>query len=357
MIISKYKNKRVIVTGHTGFKGSWLTLWLYLLGAKVLGISLPSKKNDHFSLLNIKNRINSRYINILDKKKIESAILNFKPDYVFHLAAQSLITKSLQQPFLTWKTNVIGTINLLESVKQIKKRVNCIFITSDKCYENLEKRSGYKETDRLGGEDPYSASKASAELAINSYFLTFLKSTKHRVVTARAGNVIGGGDWSHGRILPDCMNSIILGKKVKIRSLTSSRPWQHVLDIIYGYLLLGIKLSQNKKLNGHSFNFGPNKSVIKTTLNLILEIKRYWPALNYQKNKKRTFKETNCLVLNSSKANKKLKWKTNLNFSQTVKFTVDWYKDYYFIKKNKIKSTIYYVSKKQIDLYIKKFVK
>ena len=352
MILKKFKNKKVLVTGHSGFKGSWLSLWLHLLGAKVYGIGLKPKNESHFNYLNLSQKINSHYINILDKKKFEKKILSIKPDYIFHLAAQALVPTSIKIPELTWKTNLNGTINILETLIKLKKKTVCIFITSDKCYKNLEKISGYKENDELGGEDPYSGSKASAEIAINSYFKTYLKKTSHKIATARAGNVIGGGDWSEGRIIPDCMKSIFYQKKVKIRNLKSSRPWQHILDLVYGYMLLAIKLSENKKLNGNSFNFGPSISTINTIKQVLEEIKKSWSKLQFIQYKKKPIKETNILVLNSSKSKKLLKWKTCLSFKKSIKLTTNWYKEFYKIKKNSKKSEICFnLSSNQIKNY------
>ena len=192
-----FKNKKVIITGHTGFKGAWLSYYLHLLGSKVMGISLkPSTKPSLFEILELKKKINSNFINVLDKKKVEKKIKEFKPDIIFHLAAQALIKKSYDAPLETWKTNLLGTIHILEAIRKQKKKCLCVIITSDKCYKNLEKIKGYKEDDVLGGIDPYSASKAATEIAFKSYFFSFLKNTSHRFVTARAGNVIGGGDWS-----------------------------------------------------------------------------------------------------------------------------------------------------------------
>lgn len=357
MILKQFKNKKVLVTGHTGFKGSWLSLWLYLLGAKVYGISLKPNKESHFNYLNLKKKIKSYYLNILEKKKLEKKILSIKPDFVFHLAAQSLVGVSIKFPELTWKTNLIGTINLLETIMKLKKKTICIFITSDKCYKNLEKVSGYTENDELGGDDPYSGSKASTEIAIKSYFETFLKNSIHKISTARAGNVIGGGDWSNGRIIPDCMKSIFLNKKVKIRNLKSSRPWQHILDLSYGYMLLAIKLKKNNKINGQSFNFGPSRNTINTIKNLLKEIKKNWKKLNFIQYKRKPLKETNILVLNSSKSKKILNWKTNLSFKKSIYLTTNWYKEFYKIKKNKKKTEKYFnLSSQQIKKYQSKYL-
>ena len=357
MIFNEFKNKKVLITGHTGFKGSWLSLWLYLLGAKVYGISLKPIKESHYNYLGLNNKIKSYSINVIEKKKFEKKILSIKPDFIFHLAAQALVPRSIKIPKLTWITNLNGTINLLESLRKLKKKTVCIFITSDKCYKNLEKISGYKENDHLGGNDPYSGSKASAEIAINSYFETYLKNSIHKIASARAGNVIGGGDWSEGRIIPDCMKSIFLKKKVKIRNLKSSRPWQHILDLAYGYMLLAVSLKNNYDINGQSFNFGPSRNKINTIQNLLKEINKTWPKLKFIQYKKKPLKETNLLVLNSLKSKKLLKWKTNLSFKKSVNLTTIWYKEFYKMSNNKKKKEICFnLSSKQIKNYQSKYL-
>lgn len=351
---SFFKNKKVIVTGHTGFKGAWLTNYLHLLGANVMGISLkPSTKPSLFKVLKLDTKIKSNFINILEKNKIEKKILKFKPDAIFHLAAQAIIKKSYEVPLETWKTNLFGTINLLDSIKKQKKKCICVIITSDKCYKNLEKIKGYKESDMLGGVDPYSASKAATEIAFQSYFQSFLKNTNHRFVTARAGNVIGGGDWSSYRIIPDCVRSQSKGKKVKIRNLRATRPWQHVIEILNGYLNLAKKLSLNKKINGQSFNFGPKNSEIVSVKQILVYIQNYWPTFGWVKTDNKIINETKVLVLDTSKAKKVLKWKTRLKVKDALKLTVEWYRSFY--EKKLRKSSIKDLTDNQILNYHKKF--
>lgn len=352
MLIKKFKNKKVLITGHTGFKGAWLTLFLKIIGAKIMGISLrPQTKPSFFQIAKLDRDINNNFLNILNKEKLKKKIISFQPEFIFHLAAQPLITTASKRPYLTWKTNLLGTINILEIIRDLKKSCTCVFITSDKCYENLEKRSGYKETDRIGGSDPYSASKASAEIAIKSYFDSFLKKTNHLIVTARAGNVVGGGDWNYGRIIPDCMMAINKKKKVSIRNLNSHRPWQHVLEIVYGYLKLAILLKEKKHLNGESFNFGPSQKKIYKVMDILQEIKKVWNNFSWDKNNHRKIiKETNLLVLNCEKSKKILKWKPLLTFEKTIQLTLDWYKVYYEKRK---KSNIRKYSEKQILAYCK----
>ena len=345
-----FKNKKVLVTGHTGFKGAWLSFYLYLLGSKVMGISLkPSTKPSLFYILGLKNKINSNFIDILNKKEIEKKILKFKTDIIFNLSAQALIKESYINPLQTWNTNLIGSIHILEVIKNLKKRCSCVMVTSDKCYQNLEKKSGYKESDVLGGDDPYSASKAAAELAFKSYFKSFIQNTNHRIVTARAGNVIGGGDWSMNRIIPDCVKYMVNNKKVKIRNPKASRPWQHVLEILNGYLKLAKRLSLDKKINGQSFNFGPKNNEIVPVKNILEYIKDNWDGFEWIKSKNPIKNETEMLVLNTKKAEKILNWKTRLNVEAATILTIEWYKKFY---KNKKEITNF--TREQIINYHKK---
>ena len=349
-----FKNKKILITGHTGFKGSWLSYYLYLLGADVMGISLkPKIKPSLYEILNLKNKIKSNFINILDKKSLQKKIINFEPNIIFHLAAQAIIKESYNNPINTWSTNLIGSIHILEIIRNLKRPCTCVIITSDKCYKNLEKKNGYKENDILGGDDPYSASKAAAELAFKSYFNSFLKNTKHRIVTARAGNVIGGGDWSMNRIIPDCVKYKINNKKVKIRNPNASRPWQHVIEILNGYLKLAKKLSEDKKLNGQSFNFGPKNTEIVPVKNILEHIKNNWEGFKWIKSKILIKNETKMLVLNTKKAERILNWKTRLNVRAATILTIEWYKIFYQKKKNK--KIITEFTKKQIINYHEKF--
>lgn len=340
-----YKNKKVIVTGHSGFKGSWLVAWLDMLGAKIYGISLyPPSKNYHLKNLNFKRKMNSFKCDIRNKKKIENLIVKIKPDFIFHLAAQSLVRRSYLEPYVTWQTNLIGTINLLESLMILKNQCSVILVTSDKCYENHNPEKGLVENDKLGGEDPYSASKGCAEIAIKSYYKSFLeKNKKIRVVTARAGNVIGGGDWALDRIIPDLMRSWFTNKKLYLRNPKSVRPWQHVLEAVSVYLYLGYLLYKNKKIYGQSFNFGPdNKESNFSVLDLIKNFSNTF-KINLGYNLKKTFLEYNYLKINSTKAKNLLKWKPILNFKECCDFTKQWYQNYFICKKN-----ISHFTKKQI---------
>lgn len=345
-----YQNKKVLITGHTGFKGTWLASTLCVLGAKVYGLSLNNEKGSHYNNLNLGKRINNKKLDIRNFKKLKQHMRLVKPDIVFHLAAQSLVKTSYNKPLETWTTNVIGTLNLIECIKMINKKCIAVIITSDKCYLNQEKNSGYKENDLLGGIDPYSASKASAEGAFYSEFNSFLKFNKKiRIATARAGNVVGGGDWSSDRIIPDFMKSIANKKILNVRSPKAIRPWQHVLEPITGYLKLAYYLSKNIKLNGQSFNFGPSTVSRKTVKDILVHLNKKMILGKWtfaRSNKKNT--ETKVLILNSKLALKKLKWKTKLNFNETMNMTSEWY--YQFIFKKKI------ITFDQIRKFIKNYI-
>ena len=325
-----FRNSRVIVTGHTGFKGSWLTAWLKQLGAKVMGISLdPPTYPSHFGASKINLGIKDVRLDIRDKVKLEQKITAFKPNFVFHLAAQSLVGLSYKNPITTWQTNVFGTLNILESLRKLKNVCNVVIITSDKCYFNREIHYGYKETDILGGKDPYSGSKASAELLVKSYISSFFLSNKPkiRIATARAGNVIGGGDWANNRIIPDCVRSWSKNKKAELRNPNATRPWQHVLEAVGGYLCLAINLRFNKHLHGEAFNFGPNPNVDQTVAELLAAMATRWPGVQWQspEAENEDAPEATLLKLSCDKALFHLGWRAVLDFSEVVTFTVDWY--------------------------------
>ncbi len=354
-ILKNFKNKRVIITGHTGFKGSWLSLWLYMSGAKIMGISNGVlTKPSHFESIKLQNKIISINEDIRNLEKIKKLFVNFKPDFVFHLAAQSLVKKSYKNPIETYETNTIGTLNILESLRLIKKKCVAVIITSDKSYKNLEIKRGYKENDLLGGIDPYSSSKASAELVIQTYIKSFFKIKKNITIgIARAGNVIGGGDWSQDRLIPDCIKSWSRNKKVLVRSPRSTRPWQHVLEALSGYLVLSNKLSKNKKLNGEVFNFGPSNRKNFNVIDVIKNMKKTWKKVNWKIIKKnRLYHESSLLKLNSNKAQKILNWKCVLTFKETIELVASWYKTFYEKEKKNER-----ISMRQIRLYEKFFTK
>ena len=344
-----FKNKKVIVTGHTGFKGSWLVAWLDMLGCNVMGISLdPNTGDNHFKILKKNIKIIDHRSDIRNEKSLKRLIIKFKPDIVFHLAAQSIVSTSYKFPKLTIETNVLGTLNLLTSLNELKNKCTAVLITSDKCYKNKEMSKGYKEDDELGGEDFYSSSKASAELIIHSFYQSFIKNKNKflRIATARAGNVVGGGDWSKNRLMPDCMRCWSKNKKVILRNPNSTRPWQHVLEALSGYLHLAYQLNKNERINGESFNFSNNKIKNFTVLKFIKGIKKYWKNANWKIIKKSVFYESKLLQLNNIKAKKILKWDNKLKLVDTIKLVSEWYIAYY--KNKKI------LTKEQILFYMQK---
>lgn len=351
-----FSGKKILITGHTGFKGSWLSLWLIKCGAKIYGISkdIPTAPS-HYKELKLSKELNEYFFKIQNQKKCEKVIKKIKPDFIFHLAAQSIVKKSYINPSSTWYTNFLGTMSLIETLRRlkIKKNLYVILITSDKAYKNLELKRGYQENDVLGGEDPYSASKGSAEILINSYVKCFFKKSKIKFAVARAGNVIGGGDWSYERLIPDCIKSWSKNKNVILRSPNSIRPWQHVIEVLYGYLKLSYYLKNRTKLNGEAFNFGPsNKSKLRV-IELVKIMKNNWKKVNWKllPRNKTSYKETKLLSLNSNKARKKLNWRCILTSKQTIKMVSDWYRSYYTRKVN-VKN----LSIKQINYYEKKLL-
>tara|TARA_B100001250_G_C19813438_1_gene796948 strand:+ start:306 stop:1382 length:1077 start_codon:yes stop_codon:yes gene_type:complete len=331
-----FKNKKVIITGHTGFKGTWLTLWLINLGANIVGISKDIHGSpSHYKDLKIEKKVRSYYFDIKDIKKLKKIFLKFKPDFVFHLAAQSMVKKSYSEPYETFLTNSLGSLNVLESLRVINKKCNLVMITSDKVYKNLEIKRGYHENDELGGKDPYSASKTAAETIIKSYS-DMMKNSKIKIAVARAGNVIGGGDWNKNRLIPDCVKAWGNNKKVFIRNPNSTRPWQNVLDVVRGYLILAIKLNTSKNLNGEIFNFGPNKSENFSVIQIVEHLKVNWKNVKWtiKSSKNNNIHESKLLKLNSNKSQKLLGWKCKMSLQQSLKHTIEWYKNYY--KKRKI---------------------
>ena len=326
-----YKNKKVFITGHTGFKGSWLSLWLNKLGADVCGYSLsPNTNPSMFLSLDIQNKIKKSTIaDILDKKSLEEAIDNFKPDIIFHLAAQPLVRKSYSEPFLTYNTNVIGTLNVLEAARKCNTVKAFVNVTTDKCYENKNQQQGYKETDPMGGYDMYSSSKACSEILSASYRNSFLNNEGYLLATARAGNVIGGGDWAQDRLIPDCIRSIEENKAIELRNPDSTRPWQHVLEPLGGYLLLGQKLLENDRTFADGFNFGPSENSNHKVLDVVNKITNLYNKGEIVVNKKDNLHEAKLLSLNIDKAKKLLGWEPVYNWETATEKTVDWYKNFY----------------------------
>ena len=329
--INFYKNKKILITGDTGFKGSWLSFILINLGAEVYGYSLPPKsKDDLYLKLNLSNRINHLDGNLLDKERLNLYINQIEPEIVFHLAAQSLVIDSYDDPVNTFETNILGSMNLLESVKNSKSVKSLVYVTSDKCYKNNEWIWGYRENDELGGNDPYSASKAAAEIIFSSYKVSFFDKINHLgVASVRAGNVIGGGDWAKNRIIPDIVRSIKDDLPINIRNPNSTRPWQHVLDPLNGYMLLAQSLYLEPSKFSGSWNFGPTYSSIQNVLYLTNKsIALFNKGSIFINQNENNHHESNALHLNCDKANLKLNWKPVWNFEQTMIQTILWYKNY-----------------------------
>ena len=325
-----YRGRRVFVTGHTGFKGSWLAFWLRQLGAEVAGYSLgvPTTPSN-FALLDLETQVQHTDGDIRARAHLAAAIDAFRPDMVFHLAAQSLVRRSYADPVTTFETNTMGMVNLLECVRERPWIEVAVVITSDKAYRNDEWCWGYRETDALAGRDPYSGSKSCADLVAQSYFHSFLSHTPTRMAITRAGNVIGGGDWAEDRIVPDCVRAWSRDEPVVVRSPKATRPWQHVLEPLSGYLWLGARLWQRTDgINGEPFNFGPDPHVTQTVAELIGAMAERWPGVQWQvpEGFERSGHEAKLLKLSCDKVLFHLDWRAALQFSETVDFTVAWYR-------------------------------
>jgi len=330
-----YKDKVVLVTGHTGFKGSWLSIWLNELGAKVIGYALdPYTDKDNFVLAGLSDKIVDIRGDIRDFNKLKEVFTTYKPEYVFHLAAQPLVRLSYDIPVETYQINVMGTINVLECVRHTPSTKVGVFITTDKCYENREQIWGYKETDSLGGYDPYSSSKGAAEIAINSWKQSFMNPNEYSkhgkaIASVRAGNVIGGGDWAKDRIIPDCIRALEEDKPIEIRSPKAIRPWEHVLEPLGGYLLLGQMMTEDPVQYSEAWNFGPHlESVVTVEEVASILINHYGKGEINDISNKDAVHEAKLLNLDISKARFKLGWRPTLDIDQALKFTVDWYKKY-----------------------------
>ncbi len=346
-----YTGKRILVTGHTGFKGSWLSTWLLELGANVVGFSLNIPTNpSNFEVLDLENKLKHIKGDIRGFEHLKQVFNDCSPEIVFHLAAQAITRLSYDKPHETFFTNFGGTVNVLECIKSSKSVKAAIIITSDKCYQNVEWIWGYRENDRLGGDDPYSASKACAEITSHSYIKSFFsKDGSPKISTTRAGNVIGGGDWANDRIIPDCVKAFSKGVNLEIRSPKATRPWQHVLEPLSGYLWLGANLLQgNERVTGGSFNFGPSSDVNRPVEELIKEFSGSWGdgKWNVSAVSGKEKKESTLLKLNCDKALHYLKWHAILSFEETVKITANWYKTFYEGEEDMYRFTI-----KQIEDY------
>lgn len=331
-LLQLYKGKRVLVTGHTGFKGSWLSLWLNKLGANVIGVALdPVTNNDNFVLSGLDKLMTDYRVDIRNYNQINDIIEKESPEILFHLAAQPLVLESYDNPVYTYETNVMGTVNVLEAFKKSHSLNTGIFITTDKCYDNKEWVYGYRETDPMGGHDPYSSSKGAAELVISSYRNSFFQNNNKNVASVRAGNVIGGGDWSKNRIVVDFVKALENNQPLEIRSPKATRPWQHVLEPLGGYLLLGAKMMSQPGKYTEAWNFGPEQNNICSVETLVNEIIEQWgKGIWIDASDKKIKHEAQLLALDISKARHILKWKPVLDFNETVKLTIEWYKNYKF---------------------------
>ena len=355
---SAFAGRRVLVTGHTGFKGAWLSQWLLSLGAEVTGVSLPPNTSPSlFVQLGLAKKLRHIIGDIQDPAVLARAVRTAKPDFVFHLAAQALVRESYKRPLETFSVNAMGTAHLLEALKDFDHPCAAVFITTDKCYENREWHHGYREVDRLGGHDPYSASKAVAELIISSYRDSFFKEHPVKVASARAGNVIGGGDWALDRIVPDCLGALHKKKPIQVRNPGATRPWQHVLEPLGGYLWLAAMLAEPKlrrvdlsRLTS-AFNFGPDRDANRTVEELVNEILKHWPGKWVDKSDPKAVHEAGLLQLSTEKAYALLRWRPVWNFSETIGQTVDWYRAASPLRGSKEFEAL---TQSQIDQYVKR---
>lgn len=354
MFCDIYRNKKIIITGNTGFKGSWLSTWLMQCGAKVYGYSIDIPTHPSmYEELNLEQKIEEQiFADIRDKDSFAEFVNRIKPDFIFHLAAQAIVSTSYKNPYDTITTNVVGTASVLDAIKNVDWNLTAVLITSDKAYDNVEWIWGYRENDAMGGKDVYSGSKGAAELIIKSYWHSFIKNKSNiKLGIARAGNVIGGGDWSKDRIVVDTVQAYSKNNPVEIRSPKATRPWQHVLEPLSGYLRLGEMLALEKVNSGEAFNFGPRAEQTKTVLQLVTDLAENW-GMDSNSCVKITgqipFEEAKLLKLNCDKALAYLNWHSTLCYQSTVKFITDWYKAYY----NNHSTDLYDITVSQIREYV-----
>lgn len=323
-----YRERRVLVTGHTGFKGSWLALWLAELGADVAGYALSSDASpNHWDLLGLD--CPDTRADVRDLAGLQACMETHQPEVVFHLAAQPLVRRSYREPLETWSSNVMGTANVLEACRQAPSVKAIVAVTTDKVYRNEERQRGYREDDRLGGHDPYSASKAACELAIDSYRKAFFQGEPAKLLaSARAGNVVGGGDWSEDRLIPDLVRAMSAGAPLLIRSPHATRPWQHVLDCLSGYLQLGQRLLQGDARFADAWNFGPAASDNRSVLDVLQMMRESWPEMVWQQGDAPRLHEAGLLYLDSSRAHSELAWQPVWTLPEALHFTADWYRQH-----------------------------
>jgi len=354
-LLNNFRNKKILITGHTGFKGSWLSIWLHLLGAEVIGIALDSRTSkDNYIISNAHNNLKDHRQDIRCFEKVLEIFQKEKPDIVYHLAAQPLVLESYNNPHETFQTNTLGTANILEAIRLTDSVKVGIIVTTDKVYENKEWIWPYRETDRIGGHDPYSGSKGAAEIIISSYIKSFFNPQKYEehqksIASVRAGNVIGGGDWSENRIVPDCIKAIENNKIIEVRSPLSIRPWQHVLEPLSGYLILGAKMLMDPIHYSGAWNFGPESDSLFNVKTLVSSlIKSYGKGEWKDVSDKTLLHEAKSLTLDISKAKYRLNWKPIFSFAENIDYTVKWYKNY------KTNSQITYI---QVKTYQEKMEK
>ncbi len=345
-LLNRFKNKKVLITGNTGFKGSWLSVWLNELGAKVYGYALPPKSGlDNFIVCDLEKKINQTYGDITNLELLQSKIISIDPDYIFHLAAQTLVIESYDDPVLTYSTNVMGVVNLLQALRKAKNLKSAVIVTSDKCYKNKEQVWGYRENDDLGGRDPYSSSKACVEILVQSFRKSFFQNSPVSILTARAGNVIGGGDWSEHRLIPDIFKNKRVGKILEIRNPNATRPWEHVLEPLSGYMQLAL-ISENHKEYEGAWNFGPSTYRHYGVLEVVKEIEKNTPIQHKVIQQKNKHHEANLLKLDITKAANELKWAPQLSFEETIRYTVEGYlvQDATNIYEHRVKQIMDYTS-------------
>ena len=354
MLKDFYKGKRVLITGHTGFKGSWLAIWLQSMGAEVTGIALdPTTERDNFSLSGIGTKIKADLRgDIRDGQMLKDVFAQYRPEIIFHLAAQPLVRLSYDIPVETYEVNVMGTINVMEAIRTTDSVKVGVMITTDKCYENREQIWGYRENEAMGGYDPYSSSKGAAEIAIASWRRSYFNPDEYEkhgksIASVRAGNVVGGGDWALDRIIPDCIRALEAGEPIDIRSPQAIRPWQHVLEPLGGYLVLGMKMWGEPTKYCEGWNFGPNTESVATVWDIATKvITNYGAGELRDLSTPNALHEAKLLMLDISKAKFNLGWKPKLNLNQTIEMTINWYKFY------KTADSVYDFCKEQIEKYL-----
>ena len=335
-----FRDKTVWLSGHTGFKGSWLAQWLLTLGATVRGFALPPATTPAlFDQLGLSARLRHQVGDIRDAEAVTQSILEAQPDFVFHLAAQPLVRLSYAEPIETYATNVMGTVHVLQALRALTKPCAAVFVTTDKCYQNREWIYGYREEDRLGGHDPYSSSKAAAEVSIASFRASFFADHPVKIASARAGNVIGGGDWSTDRIVPDCMRALQDKVPIVVRHKRATRPWQHVLEPLSGYLWLAARLTEPNKACASAFNFGPSHEANRTVEELVKEVLKHWPGEWKDETDPEAVHEAGLLQLNTDKAYALLGWSPVWNFQQAVKATAQWYREVSVDERSSVRCT------------------